>query len=159
MQNINGEQIIIDKDLFSLIEFAKWELYNFNLLKKSSKLTKVELILIDKDIIKKWKEKSGYNIFKKQIFSHLFAINKLKNDKEKIKIEKENINKKWQKLITEKIIIPNNIKTLPNKDLSGLYLSLKENKINAYKNYEVISSKLFNILKKIINYKIIVEGV
>ena len=135
MQNINGEQIIIDKDLFSLIEFAKWELYNFNLLKKSSKLTKVELILIDKDIIKKWKEKTGYNIFKKQIFGHLFAINKLKNDKEKIKIEKENINKKWQKLITEKIIIPNNIKTLPNKDLSGLYLSLKENKINAYKNY------------------------
>jgi len=159
MQNINGEQIIIDKDLFSLIEFAKWELYNFNLLKKSSKLTKVELILIDKDIIKKWKEKSGYNIFKKQIFGHLFAINKLKNDKEKIKIEKENINKKWQKLITEKIIIPNNIKTLPNQDLSGLYLSLKENKINAYKNYEVISSKLFNIFKNIINYKIIVEGV
>ena len=55
MQNINGEQIVIDKDLFPLIEFAKWELYNFNLLKKSSKLTKVELILIDKDIIKKWK--------------------------------------------------------------------------------------------------------
>ena len=57
MQNINGEQIIIDKDLFSLIEFAKWELYNFNLLKKSSKLTKVELILIDKDIIKNGKKK------------------------------------------------------------------------------------------------------
>ena len=158
MQNQNGEENIINKELLPLIEYAKWELYNFNLLKKSSKVVKSEFILIEKDTIKKWKEKCGYNIFKKQIFSHILALNKIKNMKDKIKQENENINNKWLKAIQNKIVNPNNLASLPVTDLSGLYLSLKENKINAYKNYEVISSKLYNIFKKFINYKIIVEG-
>ena len=158
MQNQNGEENIINKELLPLIEYAKWELYNFNLLKKSSKVIKSEFILIEKDTIKKWKEKSGYNIFKKQIFSHILALNKIKNMKDKIKQENESINNKWQKAIQDKIVNLNNLTSLPVTDLSGLYLSLKENKINAYKNYEIISSKLYNIFKKFINYKIIVEG-
>ena len=159
MQNKNVGQNILDEELISLIEFARWELYHYNQLKKSSKLIKTELILIEKDILKKWKEKSGYNIFKKEIFSHLFSLNKLKNEKDKIIQEKENINKKWNKLISDKIIEPNKIINLPKKDLSDLYLSIKEEKINAYKNYEVISSKLFDIFKNFINYKIVVEGI
>ena len=118
----------------------------------------MELILIDKDIIKKWKEKSGYNIFKKQIFTYIFTLNKLKNVNDKIKQEKENINIKWQKAIQDNIINPNNLATLPITDLSGLYLSLKDNKINAYKKYNLISSNLYNIFKKYINHKIVVEG-
>ena len=158
MQNQNGEQNIINKELLPLIDYAKWELYHFNLLKKSSKVVKSELILIERETLKKWKEKSGYNIFKKQIFTHIFTLNKLKNMNDKIKQEKENINIKWQKAIQDNIINPNNLATLPITDLSGLYLSLKDNKINAYKKYDLISSNLYNIFKKYINHKIVVEG-
>ena len=66
----------IEKELIPLIEYAKWELFHFNSLKNISKTIKIELVLIDKDILRKWKDKSGYNIFKKQIFSHLSSINK-----------------------------------------------------------------------------------
>ena len=159
MQNENDEQNLFDKDLLSLIEYAKWELYNFNLLKKSSKIVKSELLLIDRDTLRKWKEISGYNIFKKQIFSYLFTLNKIKNFKDKIKQEKQNINLKWQSIIKEKKIDLKNINSFPLSDLSGLYLNIKDKKINAYKNYEVISSKLFNIFKKFINHKIIVNGI
>ena len=158
MQNQNGEQNIINKELLPLIDYAKWELYHFNLLKKSSKMVKSELILIERETLKKWKEKSGYNIFKKQIFTYIFTLNKLKNMNDKIKQEKENINIKWQKAIQDNIINPNNLATLPITDLSGLYLSLKDNKINAYKKYDLISSNLYNIFKKYINHKIVVEG-
>ena len=158
MQNKNGEQNIINKELLPLIDYAKWELYHFNLLKKSSKVVKSELILIERETLKKWKEKSGYNIFKKQIFTHIFTLNKLKNMNDKIRQEKENINIKWQKAIQDNIINPNNLATLPITDLSGLYLSLKDNKINAYKKYDLISSNLYNIFKKYINHKIVVEG-
>ena len=158
MQNKNGEQNIINKELLPLIDYAKWELYHFNLLKKSSKVVKSELILIERETLKKWKEKSGYNIFKKQIFTYIFTLNKLKNMNDKIKQEKENINIKWQKAIQDNIINPNNLATLPITDLSGLYLSLKDNKINAYKKYDLISSNLYNIFKKYINHKIVVEG-
>ena len=158
MQNQNGEQNIINKELLPLINYAKWELYHFNLLKKSSKMVKSELILIERETLKKWKEKSGYNIFKKQIFTYIFTLNKLKNMNDKIKQEKENINIKWQKAIQDNIINPNNLATLPITDLSGLYLSLKDNKINAYKKYDLISSNLYNIFKKYINHKIVVEG-
>ena len=158
MQNKNGEQNIINKELLPLIDYAKWELYHFNLLKKSSKVVKSELILIERETLKKWKEKSGYNIFKKQIFTHIFTLNKLKNMNDKIRQEKENINIKWQKAIQDNIINPNNLSTLPIADLSGLYLSLKDNKINAYKKYDLISSNLYNIFKKYINHKIVVEG-
>ena len=158
MQNQNGEQNIINKELLPLIDYAKWELYHFNLLKKSSKVVKSELILIERETLKKWKEKSGYNIFKKQIFTYIFTLNKLKNMNDKIKQEKENINIKWQKAIQDNIINPNNLSTLPITDLSGLYLSLKDNKINAYKKYNLISSNLYNIFKKYINHKIVVEG-
>ena len=151
-------QTNIEKELFSLIEFAKWELNNFNLLKKTSKIIKSELILIDKDTLKKWKEKSCYNIFKKQIFNYLFALNKIKNQKEKINQENININKKWNKMLLEKKINLNDIKSLNKIDLSGIYLSLKEKKINAYKNYEIVSSKLYHIFQPFINYKITVEG-
>ena len=158
MQNQNGEQNIINKELLPLIDYAKWELYHFNLLKKSSKVVKSELILIERETLKKWKEKSGYNIFKKQIFTYIFTLNKLKNMNDKIKQEKENINIKWQKAIQDNIINPNNLATLPITDLSGLYLSLKDHKINAYKKYDLISSNLYNIFKKYINHKIVVEG-
>ena len=158
MQNKNGEQNIINKELLPLIDYAKWELYHFNLLKKSSKVVKSELILIERETLKKWKEKSGYNIFKKQIFTYIFTLNKLKNMNDKIKQEKENINIKWQKAIQDNIINPNNLATLPITDLSGLYLSLKDHKINAYKKYDLISSNLYNIFKKYISHKIVVEG-
>ena len=158
MQNQNGDKNIINKELLPLIDYAKWELYHFNLLKKSSKMVKSELILIERETLKKWKEKTGYNIFKKQIFTYIFALNKLKNMNDKIKQEKENLNIKWQKTIQDKKINPNNITTLTVTDLSGLYLSLKDNKINAYKKYDFISSNLYNIFKKYVNHKIVVEG-
>ena len=159
MQKENDKQNYFDKKLLSLIEYAKWELYHFNLLKKSSKIVESELFLIDTDTLKKWKEISGYNIFKKQIFSYLFTLNKIKNFQDKVKQEKENINKNWQNIIKEKKIGQNNKNSFPLNDLNEFYLNIKEKTINAYKNYEVISSKLFNVFKKFINYKIVVNGI
>ena len=57
-------------------------------------------------------------------------------------------------MLLEKKINLNDIKSLNKIDLSGIYLSLKEKKINAYKNYEIVSSKLYHIFQPFINYKI-----
>ena len=97
-----------EKELFPLIEYAKWELLHFNLLKKTTKVIKKEFIIIDKDILKQWKEKSGYNLFKKHIFMYLSNINKFKNQKEKLNEEKIKLNNLWHKLITDKKINPMN---------------------------------------------------
>ena len=147
-----------EKELFSLIEYAKWELTHFNLLKKTTKVIKKELIIIDKDILKQWKEKSGYNIFKKNIFIYLSNINKIKNQKEKLKEEKIKLNNLWQKLITDKKINPMNIKSLPKKDITHFYININEKKINPYKNYEILSENLYDIFKNNINHKITIDG-
>ena len=149
----------IEKELIPLIEYAKWELFHFNSLKNISKSIKIELVLIDKDIVRKWKDKSGYNLFKKQIFSHLSSLNKLKGQKDKIKEENDKLNLQWLKVISEKKMNPKNINELiSKKDISDFFFDLKEKKINAYKNYEIISSKLYEIFKLFINYKIKVDG-
>ena len=158
MSNINEDTDNIEKELFPLIEYAKWELYNFNLLKKTSKPIQKELIIIDKETLKQWKEKSGYNIFKKQIFNYLSNMNKLKNQKEKINEENNKLNMLWKKSISDKKIYPMNIKLLPKKDISSLFLNIKEKMINGYKQYEIISGKLYDVFKNFINHKIIVNG-
>ena len=158
MSNINEDTDNIEKELFPLIEYAKWELYNFNLLKKTSKPIQKELIIIDKETLKQWKEKSGYNIFKKQIFNYLSNMNKLKNQKEKINEENNKLNMLWKKSISDKKIYPMNIKSLPKKDISSLFLNIKEKMINGYKQYEIISGKLYDVFKNFINHKIIVNG-
>ena len=157
MENINKEENIIIKELYPLIEYAKWEIYNFNSLKKTNKIIRKELAIIDKDVLKQWKQKSGYNSFKKQIFNYLFTLGKLKNQKEKINEENNKINNMWEKEISDKKIIPN-IESFPKKDISGFFLNLKENQIDGYKHYELISSKLFEIFKNFVNYKIITDG-
>ena len=148
-----------ENGLKPLIEYAKWELFNFNSLKNISKTIKIELVLIDKDILRKWKDKSGYNLFKKQIFSHLSSLNKLKGQNDKVKEENDKLITQWQNVISEKKLNPKNINELIlKKDISGFYFDLKEKNINAYKNYEIISSKLFEIFKLFVNHKIIVDG-
>ena len=148
-----------EKDLIPLIEYAKWELFHFNSLKNISKTIKIELVLIDKDILRKWKDKSGYNIFKKQIFSYLSFINKLKGQKDKIEEENNKLNTQWEKVKSEKKLNLKNINELiSKKDISDFFFDLKEKKINAYKNYEIISAKLYEIFKIFFNYKIKVDG-
>ena len=158
MTNLNEEPINIEKELFPLIEYAKWELYNFNLLKKTTKIIQKDLIIIDKETLKQWKEKSGYNVFKKQIFNYLSNLNKLKNQKEKIIEENNKLNTLWKKTISDKNINPMIIKSLPKKDISSLFLNIKEKSINGYKQYEIISSKLFDIFQNYINYKIKIDA-
>ena len=54
---------------------------------------------------------------------------------------------------------PKNINELiSKKDISDFFIDLKGKKINAYKNYEIISSKLYEIFKLFVNYKIKVDG-
>ena len=97
MANINEELNGIEKELFPLIEYAKWELNNFGLLKKSKKIIQKELIIMDKDKLKQWKEKSGYNIFKRQIFNYISSKSKIKDDKEKIKEQNSQLNTLWKR--------------------------------------------------------------
>ena len=158
--NINDEKINnTTEELFSLIEYAKWELSHFNLLKKTTKQFIKELILIDKDTLKQWKEKSGYNIIKKNIFNYIYTINKLKNQKEKIKEENNKLNDTWEKTkLEKKINFDINMNNICKKDLGQFYIDLKEKQIDAYKKYEVISSKLYDIFKPFLNYKITVNG-
>ena len=157
--NINDEIIKnISEDLNQLIEYAKWELSHFNLLKKSSKLFSKELILLDKDTLKQWKEKSGYNLFKKNIFNYIYTINKLKNQKEKINEENDKLNNEWKKMVLDKKL-SFNLNSISKKDLGLFYIDLKEKQIDAYKNYEIISSKLYNIFKPFLNYKITINAV
>ena len=62
--------------------------------------------------------------------------------------------------MTEKKLNPKNIHELiSKKDISDFFSDIKEKKINAYKNYEVISSKLYEIFKLFVNYKIKIDGV
>ena len=158
MSSINEEQNNLSKELLPLIEYAKWELHNFNLLKKTTKVIQRELIIIDKDLLRQWKEKSGYNIFKKQIFNYLYNMNKIKNQKEKINEETNKLNTIWKKAISDKKINPSNINTLPKKDMGIFFLDLKEKQIDGYKNYEIISAKLYEYFKNFINYKIKIDG-
>ena len=158
MANINGELNGIEKELFPLIEYAKWELNNFGLLKKSKKIIQKELIIMDKDILKQWKEKSGYNIFKRQIFNYISSKNKIKDDKEKIKEQNLQLNTLWKKTLSDKKINPTNAKSIPKKDITGFFLNLKDKTINGYKSYEIISSKLYEIFKNYINDMIKING-
>ena len=159
--NINDEKINnTTEELFPLIEYAKWELSHFNLLKKTTKQFIKELILIDKDTLKQWKEKSGYNLIKKNIFNYIYTINKLKNQKEKIKEENNKLNDTWEKTKSDKKInIDINMNNISKKDLGQFYIDLKEKQIDGYKNYEVISSKLYEIFKPFLTCKIVVNGI
>ena len=51
-----------------------------------------------------------------------------------------------------------NIKSLPKKDISDYFININEKKINPYKNYEIISEKLYDIFKNFINHKITIDG-
>ena len=158
--NINEEeQTNITKELFSLIEYAKWELFHFNLLKKSTKPIQKELIIIDKDTLKQWKDKTGYNYLKKNIFNYIFTINKLKNQKEKINEENNKLNNIWKKTLSDKKInLKENVSSMSEKDLGIFYINIKEKQIDGNKNYEIISAKLYEIFKPFINYKITING-
>ena len=158
MENINEEQNNEEKELYHLIEYAKWELFHFNALKRTTKVIKKELILMDKDILKLWKEKSGYNLFKKQIFIYLSNINKFKNQKDKLNEEKLKLINFWKKIISEKKINLANIETLPKRDISYFFINAKDKKIDAYKNYEILSENLYQIFKNFINHKITIDG-
>ena len=158
--NINEEeQTNITKELFPLIEYAKWELFHFNLLKKSTKPIQKELIIIDKDTLKQWKEKTGYNYFKKNIFNYIYTTNKLKNQKEKINVENNKLNNIWKKTLSDKKInLKENMNSINKKDLGIFYINIKEKQIDGNKNYEIISAKLYEIFKPFINYKITING-
>jgi hypothetical protein len=158
MTNINEGLNELEKELSPLVEYAKWELYNFSQIKKSRKIIQKELILIDKALLKQWKEKSGYNMFKKQIFNYISYQNKIKNDKEKINEANIKLNSLWQKALSDKKIDLSNLKTLPKRDIKGFFVNEKEQKINGYKNYEFISEKLYKIFQNFINCKIKIDG-
>ena len=70
--NIN-QNINIEKDLDDLIKYGKWELSLISSL-KSEKLSKKNLLLIDKEWLSNWKQLSGYNNIKSQIYNYLMNI-------------------------------------------------------------------------------------
>ena len=134
---------IIPNDLNDLIEYGKWELTLFSSL-KSDRSYKKNLILIDKEWIYKWEEKTGYNYIKKQIFSYLLKTQK---NKQNINEEKNKLNNFWTN-IKEKYQITesNNLPIINNKKF--LITSNKNTKINAKEKFFIISSDIYNIFEK-----------
>ena len=94
--NIN-QNINFEKELDDLIKYGKWELSLISSL-KSEKLSKKNLLLIDKDWLLNWKQISGYNHIKNQIFQYLINIQKNKNDNKLISEEANKLKNIWNNI-------------------------------------------------------------
>ena len=107
---LNNNNEIFPNDLNDLINFGKWELSLISSL-KVEKNYKKNLLLIDKDWLSQWKELSGYNYIKAQIFKYLSNIQKNKNN-ENILEENKKINNLWINIKQKYKINTNNFQQL-----------------------------------------------
>ena len=146
MKNNENEKplnIIFPNDLNDLIEYGKWQLTLLSSL-KSDRSYKKNLILIDKEWINKWEEKTGYNYIKKQIFSYLI---KTQRNKQNINEEKNKLNNIWINIKDKyQITDSNNLPKINNKKF--LITINKNTKINAKEKFFIISSDIYNIFEK-----------
>ena len=138
----NNEYIGFDNDLNDLVNYGKWELSLISSL-KSEKTFRKNLLLIDKDWLLLWKNKSGYNQIKNQIFKYLIYKQKNRNYKE----EEEKLNKVW-----------NEIKSRNDKEAypeikNKKYLLHVNNKtlINGKEKFDIISSDIQDLFQKFFN--------
>ena len=146
--NIN-QNINIEKDLDDLIKYGKWELSLISSL-KSEKLSKKNLLLIDKEWLLNWKQLSGYNNIKSQIYNYLMNIQKTKNDEAIIESETKKLKDIWNNNKLKYNIDISNINNIPELDNKKYLLHINKNKtlINAKENFDIISSDIFDIFKK-----------
>ena len=146
--NIN-QNINIEKDLDDLIKDGKWELSLISSL-KSEKLSKKNLLLIDKEWLLNWKQLSGYNNIKSQIYNYLMNIQKSKNDEAIIESETKKLKDIWNNNKLKYNIDISKINNIPELDNKKYLLHINKNKtlINAKENFDIISSDIFDIFKK-----------
>ena len=146
--NIN-QNINIEKDLDDLIKYGKWELSLISSL-KSEKLSKKNLLLIDKEWLSNWKQLSGYNNIKSQIYNYLMNIQKTKNDEAIMESETKKLKDIWNNNKLKYNIDISNINNIPELDNKKYLLHINKNKtlINAKENFDIISSDIFDIFKK-----------
>ena len=146
--NIN-QNINIEKDLDDLIKYGKWELSLISSL-KSEKLSKKNLLLIDKEWLLNWKQLSGYNNIKSQIYNYLINIQKTKNDEAIMESETKKLKDIWNNNKLKYNIDISNINNIPELDNKKYLLHINKNKtlINAKENFDIISSDIFDIFKK-----------
>ena len=155
MKNIENEKDpnnIFPNDLNDLIEFGKWELTLLSSL-KSDRSYKKNLILIDKEWIYKWEEKTGYIYIKKQIFSYLIKIQK---NKQIINEERNKLNNIWVNIKDKyQIKESNNLPKINNKKF--FITSNKNTKINAKEKFFIISSDIYSIFEKYFDKNICIK--
>ena len=143
---------IFPNDLNDLIEYGKWELTLLSSL-KSDRSYKKNLILIDKEWIHNWEEKTGYNYIKKQIFSYLIKTQK---NKQIINEERNKLNNIWANIKDKyQITESNNLPKINNKKF--LMTSNKNTKINAKEKFFIISSDIHNIFEKYFDKNICIK--
>ena len=144
--NINNIFDNLSNDLKDLIKYGKWELTLISSL-KAEKNYKKNLLLIDKEWLYKWKEISGYNYIKSQIFKYLLITQKKSN--ENINEEKKKLNDLWYNIKKKYKINLNNEEKLP-KINNKKYLLTINNKtiINGKENFDIISNDIYDIFKK-----------
>lgn len=154
INNINEN---FPNDLNDLINYGKWELSLISSL-KIEKNYKKNLLLIDKEWLFQWKEITGYNIIRSQIFKYLTNIQKNKNN-ENILEENKKINKLWINLKQDYKINPNNLQKLKQIN-NNQYLFIHNNRkiINGKESFDIISNEIFYIFKqyldKTVNIKV-----
>ena len=155
MKNIENEKDlnnIFPNDLNDLIEFGKWELTLLSSL-KSDRSYKKNLILIDKEWIYKWEEKTGYIYIKKQIFSYLIKTQK---NKQIINEERNKLNNIWVNIKDKfQITESNNLPKINNKKF--FITSNKNTKINAKEKFFIISSDIYSIFEKYFDKNICIK--
>ena len=134
-------------DLNDLINFGKWELSLISSL-KVEKNYKKNLLLIDKDWLSQWKEISGYNYIKNQIFKYLSNTQKNKNN-ENILEENKKINNLWINIKQKYKINTNNFQQLKQMNNKQYLINHNNRKIiNGKESFEIISTDIYDVFKK-----------
>ena len=149
---INNSDKHFENDLNDLISYGKWELSLISSL-KSDKTYKQNLLLIDKEWLFQWKELSGYNYIKNQIFKYISIVQKKKN----INIEEDNnmLNNLWINTKQKYKINSNNFQKLkPMNNKHFLFNYNNRQIINGKGNFDIISNDIYEIFKKYLDKSI-----
>ena len=134
-------------DLNDLINYGKWEMSLISSL-KTEKNYKKNLILIDKDWLSQWKEITGYNYIKSQIFKYLSYIQKNDN-KDNISEETKKLNNLWSITKNKYSINQDNLQKLKLMNNKQYLINHNNRKlINGQKKFDIISNDIYDIFKK-----------
>ena len=151
---------IIEKfpnDLNNLINYGKWELVLISSL-KTEKNYKKNLILIDKEWLSQWKEISGYNYIKNQIFKYLSYCEKTKNHGNILE-EAEKLNKLWLTIKSKYIINQENIEKLKPVNNKQYLINYNNKKIiNGKKRFDIIPNDINEIFKKYLQKSVNIQA-